>query len=524
MVPALVFSVFLSWVQVSSDTYIVKSSAGTDKAQRVLKELESFHQLLGSLVFRNTELPELPIEVLLIGDEQMMKELEPQYNGRRVSVAGYYQRGEDRDFIVLSGDVAPQISTNVVYHELSHYFLSRALKSRPIWLSEGLAEYFANAEIGEDTVLLGGLSQERFQVLKTTTLLPLRDFFSVDSNSPYYNESSKASIYYAEAWAFVHYMMHGEHSVRFKRYLDALTRGQADLLAYLNINERDLETGFQTYVKIFLERPNRSSVKVSPAKWSMDIESIPETEAEMSIAEIFLANGKLDDARRYLEMLAAQAPDSTRVSYYRGVLARIAGEPRAREFFVDALLDPWLGVRAAVQLADMGDWQIPAVRSLLEEAAAMETRNPKVYLALTRIYSDDLYQLEQAVKLKKKADDVAGAKPGIPPIPFPPNSSSWKMYMQGSDSHVQYQVLSESDRKPDVRTVVAPYYPAELLEQKLSGEVTIDVQVTEQGKVGGIWLVSAMPDLFETLATAAVREWEFEPLSTKVRVVLRFKP
>src|SRR5438045_3909761 len=102
MLGSLVFSLFLSWVQVSSDTYIVKSSAGEERAKRVLKELEGFHQLVGSTVaFRNTELPELPIEVLLIGDEETMKELSPEYNGRKVAVAGYFQAGRDRDFIVL---------------------------------------------------------------------------------------------------------------------------------------------------------------------------------------------------------------------------------------------------------------------------------------------------------------------------------------------------------------------------------------------------------------------------------------
>ena len=77
MVGTVALSLFLSWVQVSSDTYIVKSSAGEGRAIRVLRELEHFHQLIGTLVFRNTELPELPIEVLLVGDEQALKELEP---------------------------------------------------------------------------------------------------------------------------------------------------------------------------------------------------------------------------------------------------------------------------------------------------------------------------------------------------------------------------------------------------------------------------------------------------------------
>ena len=163
MLGSIAISLFLSWVQVSSDTYIVKSSAGEERARRVLRELERFHQLVGTLVFRNTELPELPIEVLLIGDEQTMKELEPEYNGRKVAVAGYYQRGTDRDFIVLSGRVFPETLTSIVYHELTHYFIGRALNVRPTWLNEGLSEYFAVADIREDAIALGGLSADRIR-------------------------------------------------------------------------------------------------------------------------------------------------------------------------------------------------------------------------------------------------------------------------------------------------------------------------------------------------------------------------
>src|SRR4051812_34848056 len=135
MLAAVILSLLLSWVQVSSETYIVKSSAGEPLAKRVLRELEGFHQLLGTLVFRSTQLPELPIEVLLIGDEATLKELAPEYQGRNLDVAGYYQRGQDRDFIVLPGRERPQNITGIAYHELTHYFLSRALVNRPAWLS-----------------------------------------------------------------------------------------------------------------------------------------------------------------------------------------------------------------------------------------------------------------------------------------------------------------------------------------------------------------------------------------------------
>src|SRR5438094_5337020 len=193
MVGTLALSLFLSWVQVSSDTYIVKSSAGEERARRVLRELERFHQLVGTLVFRNTELPELPIEVLLIGDEQTMKELEPEFNGRRIAVAGYYQRGTDRDFIVLSGRVFPETLTSIVYHELTHYFIGRALAVRPAWLNEGLSEYFAAAEVRDDTIWLGGLSADRLQLLRTASLIPLKTFFTMDTSSSSCNECAKAS-------------------------------------------------------------------------------------------------------------------------------------------------------------------------------------------------------------------------------------------------------------------------------------------------------------------------------------------
>src|SRR5215475_12552356 len=260
MVGALVFSLFLSWVQVSSDTYIVKSSTGLDTAKRVLKELETFHQLLGTFAFRNAELPELPIEVLVVGDDAAMKELEPEYNGHKVQVAGFYQRGDDRDFIVLSG--RSDALTSVVYHELSHYFISRRLASRPTWLNEGLSEYFSTALIHDDEVTLGGIPPERLQILKTTPLLPLKELFAVDSSS----------AYYTEAWAFVHYMLHGVHERQFKEYLEGLTKGEANLLRFLNTNERELENGFQNYVRTSIQTPTRKTAKVAPQGWSMDIQ------------------------------------------------------------------------------------------------------------------------------------------------------------------------------------------------------------------------------------------------------------
>src|SRR5262249_338489 len=160
---------------------------------------------------------------------------------------------------------------------------------------------------------------------------------------------------------------------------------------------------------------------------------------------------------------------------------------------------------AAVQLVESGDWRIPAVKGILEEAAAMGTRNSRVYLALTTIYTNEIREMREVARLKQKAAVPEVSLPPVSPIPARPEIQSHK-YVDGSADRLRYQVLSASDRQPELRTVVPPYYPADLAEQKLSGEVIVDVQVTEEGKAGGVWLVSSMPELFGTLATAAIRE------------------
>jgi TonB family protein len=521
MLPAIALSLLLSWVQVSSDTYIVKSSAGEEQAQRVLRELEDFHHLMGTFVFRSTQLPELPIEVLLIGDEATLNELAPEYQGRKINVAGYYQRGQDRDFIVLSGRERARNLTSIAYHELTHYFLSRTLVNRPAWLSEGLAEYFSTADIRDDRIILGNLSPERLQLLRSERLLPLTQFFAVDFNSPYYNELRKANVFYAQSWAFIYYMMHGDHAEAFKQYIEASTKSEANLFDFVQVNPNRLETDFQAYLRIIGQRARRVEITTNPQALSMKVESIPDAHARISIAEIFLASGNVEAARRYFEIVTTIDQENPRASYYRGVLARLAGDPGARDFFVDALVDPQLGTRAAVQLVQMGELHIPSVRRLLEQAAEGRTQMSDVYLALADIAIEDMHRIEEIVRLKNRMPEVSlPARPSLPAQV----EVQWHMYAHGSEANTQWQLLSDSGSGPRIEGIAAPYYPPELIEEKLAGKVVMEVEVTTRGDVAGLRLISAEPDIFGTLATSAVREWRFEPAAARIRVVVEFKP
>ena len=156
-------------------------------------------------------------------------------------------------------------------------------------------------------------------------------------------------------------------------------------------------------------------------------------------------------------------------------------------------------------------------------AASASTRNAEVYLALTKIYSDDVHGIEEALRVSRKSAEPE-IRPRVPAGAGDPQPQR-RHYARVMGDHHRYDLFSESESEPRVRTFVAPYYPLELTEQKVSGEVIVDVQVTNQGDVGGLWLISATPDVFATLATAAIRDWKFEPeAAAKIRIVLGFLP
>ena len=45
-------------------------------------------------------------------------------------------------------------------------------------------------------------------------MLPLRTLFQVDDKSPYYNEKDKQSVFYAQSWALMHYLILGKGQQR----------------------------------------------------------------------------------------------------------------------------------------------------------------------------------------------------------------------------------------------------------------------------------------------------------------------
>lgn len=61
-----------------------------------------------------------------------------------------------------------------------------------------------------------------------------------------------------------------------------------------------------------------------------------------------------------------------------------------------------------------------------------------------------------------------------------------------------------------VRTV-APEFPTEMRAQRVSGVVTVSIQIDEQGNVTDSAVEKSSNPAFDPAAVAAVRKWKFKP-------------
>lgn len=103
-------------------------------------------------------------------------------------------------------------------HEFTHAYMDRVWKiTRPLWLCEGMAEYFSTFTVRDGRLTPGAVDRRTLLLLRLGDPLPLRRFLALPREEMY---GPSFPIHYAQAWSLVHYLMSREDGV-----VDLLLRG-----------------------------------------------------------------------------------------------------------------------------------------------------------------------------------------------------------------------------------------------------------------------------------------------------------
>jgi len=204
------------WVEVRSGHFVVASNAGESEARRIALEFERVRGIFHAAFPKFRVDPAQPIVILAARDEATMKMIAPdEWQGEgKVRPSGLFHSDGEKDYVVLRLDGQGTTAFHTIYHEYTHALLFLNFKHLPLWVSEGVAEFFGNSTVGERDVRTGTADKGHLFLLSKSDWLPIDGLLGATQESPFYNERNPASIFYAQAWAVAHYLLADAQSRR----------------------------------------------------------------------------------------------------------------------------------------------------------------------------------------------------------------------------------------------------------------------------------------------------------------------
>ncbi len=172
-------------------------------------------------------------------------------DGTTANVAGQFERRSTWSTISMASDSFDDQSRRVIFHEATHWLMSVDQSSQPVWFSEGIAELFSTFERRGDKVAWGKPINDHLGLLRGGSVEPLAQFL-VEPDA-LFNREDHTGRFYAEAWAFTHFLMFSKdlnHRQLLLKYLQAFRTQSAEtsVNAVFGTALPELEHEFHIYI------------------------------------------------------------------------------------------------------------------------------------------------------------------------------------------------------------------------------------------------------------------------------------
>ena len=314
------------WIEANSPHFIVLTDTNEKQARRIAGQFEQMRAVFHTILPTAADDAGSPIVVLALKDRKAFQSLEPAaYLGKnQLDLAGLFINAQDKHYILLRLDAQGEHPFSTVYHEYTHYMLRKATWL-PIWLNEGLAEFYQNTDIRDKDVLLGQPSGDDIYYLRDNRLLPLTTLFKVDYTSPYYHDEQKGSVFYAESWALTHYIIvtdRSKNTHRLTDYVQALAR-QEDPVTAAQSAFGDLNQ-LQSTLDGYIRQGSFSMFKMNTAtpvdSASFQVRPVSNAEADAVRGDVLINTQRNKDAEVLLETSLRDDPNNALAHEAMGTL------------------------------------------------------------------------------------------------------------------------------------------------------------------------------------------------------------
>ena len=423
-----------TWRSVRTNHMFVIGNAEPEKLRQVATWLEFFHGAFARLVSRNVLESSVPTTVIIFRDDASFTPFKPLYQGRPTNAAGYFQPGEDVNYIAISLDPNERNPYSTAFHEYVHLHIRDNVPGAPLWLNEGLAELYGSLQFSGNEAQLGVPIYSYLRLLREQELLPLEKLLSIDTSSPHYNEQDKTGVFYGQSWAMVHYLMLGnrDRQEQFKRFLQKVSRGENAAKAIEDAYGMSLAT-LEKELRDYVQRGNLMAQRITnvdnPDSYASytatQRSSLSEGEANYYLGDLLLHSGREQDAERYFKQAIALDPGFTPAHAALGTLCvyqrRFA---EAKKYLQKATTTPQShlvhyfyayvlsreGVTPNGQNTEYSRENVVVMRQQLLSAIKTKSDYAPAYylLAMINVVADE--RLDEALEMAQKARQLSPGK------------------------------------------------------------------------------------------------------------------
>lgn len=423
-----------NWRSVRTNNLFVIGNADPEKLRQVAAWLEFFHSAFARLISRNVLNSSVPTTVIIFRDDASFVPFKPLYQGRPASLAGFFQPGDDVNYIALSLDPNESNPYSTAFHEYVHLHVRDNIPGAPLWLNEGLAELYGALQFSGNDALLGAPIGYYTRLLRDQELLPLNTLLSIGTQSPHYNEQEKSGIFYGQSWALVHYLMLGDRGrqEQFRRFLSQVSRGEAAGKAIedsFGVSLQTLEQELRAYVRRGDFSAQRVANVDNPQAYAsytaMQRTSLSEGEANYYLGDLLLHIGRESDAERYFKQAIALDPGFAPAYASLGLLCvRQRRYEDAKKYFQKAAVSPQSylvhylyayvlsreGVSATGRITEYSRENAAVMRDQLQRSIKLSPDYAPAYylLALVNLVTDE--RLDEAVAMAQKAQQLVPSR------------------------------------------------------------------------------------------------------------------
>ncbi|QQS40552.1 MAG: tetratricopeptide repeat protein [Acidobacteriota bacterium] len=308
------------WVSVRTKNFFLFGNAAEKDVRAAAEKLEQFREAF-KLLFPEVRFDAtIPTNVVVFRDKASYRPFKPKKDDGTPDedLAGFFQPGEDVNYITFSVDRPEAETFGIVFHEYVHFLVDAQFgKSQvPAWFNEGLAEYYQTIEILEGRkIVLGKPQNDHLRLLRSAELIPLEQFFSVDNYSLQRHDSESRGYFYAQAWALMHYLMEGGQEAKLGDFLSFLFEEVAPEKAFrqaFGMGYTEMEAALDKYVDQRTYKYRTLSLnRQLEFDTGMEVALLSEADTNAYLGDLLYHTHEFADAAVFLEKAVAADPGHT---------------------------------------------------------------------------------------------------------------------------------------------------------------------------------------------------------------------